>query len=580
MGTVTPNLRLNVPDFDQAPWDQDVNTNWHVLDATVGMFSAIPNLVGVWKNSTAYVYGQSTIDAVDSSIWMCAQSHTSSALPTAFSLERVQYPARWSQTSAGAQFYATQAQNAASSAAASAIAAENAAASVGSMVPIAGGTMTGPLVLYGDPVGLLEPTTRQYVDARVGGTGYLPITGGVLTGPLTVGGTGITYANQAPNSHAMSFGWNGSQVLVGVDGVYFGAMASQAYVSGSFLPLTGGTVSGTIVVNGETQTDRIYRINMSGAYFHSNPTETLIQWDSGGWALRYTRNTGTLWYRRSDGANLFAIDSGGSVSLAVTLTAGVNVVTNGNTNSSSYFRNGRVFFGAGDRSYLGTDNSTYTDVALLDAYRWQLNWSTGTLAWRRWDDKAMVLIDVNGSGYFSGDLSNGGSMNTTNLSATNTVYSTSQQMAMGGGGAGRILQFSPNWYFEWAQSGGDLHWVTTRGEFIGFHTGDNQLVNYFGGVSANGGYTNISDERMKTDIEPSTHGLDAIAQLEPISFKREDSEVVEHGFSAQRVREVIPEAVRERDDGMLGVSLDPIVAALVNGMKELAQRIDKMENKQ
>jgi hypothetical protein len=225
MGTVTPNLRLNVPDFDQAPWDTDVNTNWHVLDATVGMFSAIPNLVGVWKNSTAYVYGQSVIDQTDSSIWMCAQSHTSSDLPTAFSLERVQYPARWSQTSAGAQFYATQAQNAANSAAASAIAAENAAASVGSMVPIAGGTMTGPLVLYGDPIGLLEPTTRQYVDARVGGTGYLPITGGVLTGPLTVGGTGISYANQAPNMHAMSFGWNGSQVLVGVDGVYFGAMA-------------------------------------------------------------------------------------------------------------------------------------------------------------------------------------------------------------------------------------------------------------------------------------------------------------------------------------------------------------------
>jgi hypothetical protein len=46
------------------------------------------------------------------------------------------------------------------------------------------------------------------------------------------------------------------------------------------------------------------------------------------------------------------------------------------------------------------------------------------------------------------------------------------------------------------------------------------------------------------------------------------------------VREVIPEAVRERNDGVLGVSLDPIVAALVNGMKELAQRIDKMENKQ
>ena len=40
----------------------------------------------------------------------------------------------------------------------------------------------------------------------------------------------------------------------------------------------------------------------------------------------------------------------------------------------------------------------------------------------------------------------------------------------------------------------------------------------------------------------------------------------------------MPEAVKERHDGLLGVALDPIVVALVNGMKELSQRISKLES--
>jgi len=49
---------------------------------------------------------------------------------------------------------------------------------------LAGGTLTGPLLLAADPTGALGAATKQYVDNRVTSASYLPIIGGTLTGPL------------------------------------------------------------------------------------------------------------------------------------------------------------------------------------------------------------------------------------------------------------------------------------------------------------------------------------------------------------------------------------------------------------
>jgi len=501
---LTPNIRLIVPFFDQVPWDVDVNTNWQVLDAVVGMFAAIPNLSGIWKNSTAYTYGQSTIDATDSSVWQCVQTHTSPALPTTFAQDRTTNPARWIQTAQAASFYASQAASYAAAAQAAATAAANSAAAAGSAVPLAGGTMTGPLILFGDPINVSGAATKQYVDARVGGVGFLPTTGGVLTGSLTVGGNGVQYSNQGSNAHQVAFGWNGSSLLAAVDGISIGAVATQATIGGLYLPLAGGTINGNLVVNGEMQTDAIYRINTSGAYIWSNPTETIIQWDSGGWSLRYTRGTGTLWYRRSDGLELFHITAAGDIFAPGTLTTSNGLVANGGV---TYLRTDNVFWGPGDRSFLRSDNGSFTDIGFLDAYRWNFSWASGTLFWRRWDSAAMFSIDANGSIIAAGSIT-----------------------AVGGG------------------------------------------------VQGNGPYVNSSDTRMKSNIEPSTYGLETVKLLEPIRFNRLEHEHIDHGFSAQQVQEVLPEAVKERHDGLLGVALDPIVVALVNGMKELSQRISKLES--
>jgi hypothetical protein len=159
-------------------------------------------------------------------------------------------------------------------------------------------------------------------------------------------------------------------------------------------------------------------------------------------------------------------------------------------------------------------------------------------------------------------------------------------MQFGTGGSGCIMQFSPNWYWDWNGSNGNLNWIVAGRVGIESRATDGMFGNDIGGVYGQGDFLAISDERMKTDIQPSTHGLAEVIRLKPISFirvKLSDKEPrIEHGFSAQQVRTVIPEAVEDLEmDGKmtLAVGLSPIVAALVCGMIEMEARINKLESR-
>lgn len=67
-------------------------------------------------------------------------------------------------------------------------------------VDVAGDTMTGDLVLPGDPNAALEAATKQYVDNAVGGASgdYVAVTGDTMTGNLTLSGSaGLTVGGDA-----------------------------------------------------------------------------------------------------------------------------------------------------------------------------------------------------------------------------------------------------------------------------------------------------------------------------------------------------------------------------------------------
>jgi len=102
----------------------------------------------------------------------------------------------------------------------------------------------------------------------------------------------------------------------------------------------------------------------------------------------------------------------------------------------------------------------------------------------------------------------------------------------------------------------------------------------------NGTLTVSSDERLKTNIRPFTRGLEAIQKIDPILYgwSKESGcdpnpdNINYAGFSAQNVMKVIPEAVSEGKDGYYGFADRPVIAALVNAVKEQQSQIDELKS--
>jgi hypothetical protein len=96
-----------------------------------------------------------------------------------------------------------------------------------------------------------------------------------------------------------------------------------------------------------------------------------------------------------------------------------------------------------------------------------------------------------------------------------------------------------------------------------------------------GVYTATSDINKKKDFELSNLGLDAILGLKPTLYRmKEDKEDSNKylGFLAQEVKNYIPQAFIEKED-FIGLDYQPIVATLVNAIKELKQELDTLKNK-
>jgi hypothetical protein len=148
-----------------------------------------------------------------------------------------------------------------------------------------------------------------------------------------------------------------------------------------------------------------------------------------------------------------------------------------------------------------------------------------------------------------------------------------------------------------------------------FRASDNGLVTYSGPDWATA-FNLMSDEELKRDIKPAKqYGLKEILGIEPISFVRkkdvhpsrkpphkskhiqdlspeeellaqkqladmkskEWDPIEEIGFSAQQIQNVFPQAVlkleQDEPNSTLGVGIMPLLAALVNAVKELNAKI-------
>jgi hypothetical protein len=84
----------------------------------------------------------------------------------------------------------------------------------------------------------------------------------------------------------------------------------------------------------------------------------------------------------------------------------------------------------------------------------------------------------------------------------------------------------------------------------------------------------VSDQRLKTNINPIEYGLKEVLELNPVHFQWCDQNTMgskkESGLLAQEVQRIMPEMVNELTDGTLTLDYVKLVPVLIKAIQELA----------
>lgn len=90
-------------------------------------------------------------------------------------------------------------------------------------------------------------------------------------------------------------------------------------------------------------------------------------------------------------------------------------------------------------------------------------------------------------------------------------------------------------------------------------------------------FLSVSDKRFKRDIETLSNATPLVEAMRGVRFTWKDLSENDIGVIAQELREVIPEAVI--GEQKLSVAYHKIIPVLIESIKELSERIKKLENR-
>ena len=104
-------------------------------------------------------------------------------------------------------------------------------------------------------------------------------------------------------------------------------------------------------------------------------------------------------------------------------------------------------------------------------------------------------------------------------------------------------------------------------------------INQSGNLTILGNLTELSDARLKTNVQAITSPLEKVLALRGVTFNKtsDESQRAHVGLIAQEVEQVLPEVVHTNPEGYKSVAYANIVGVLVEAIKELEARVAELE---
>jgi hypothetical protein len=426
---------------------------------------------------------------------------------------------------------------------------------------------------------------------------FLPSIGGYLSGDIIfTGGTGIYYA-VGTYSHAHEFGWDGANILAWVDGTYEGNLALQGWVSGvvgGYLPLSGGTLTGNLQVNGSLVVNggsgfrsSVWFANIGDFANFSDGRTRYRQWAGNWWDGWDGTNGNRTWYCAGgqsmflDGAANFQT-SGHILSLngrIISQSGGASSVSAWNYGAGSnngFWNDGNLVFGGLDGS--GNPSSAWVWVQPGGQLNVAGGASVGGQIYSGNNIVAAAGLIAYGGASISANCVVG-----QNISAGGAIWCNgsvvsygSKVMAQGGWPQIAVYNTSTGNAASWDCGSGGLEWGAADGNGNRY----NGLMNldWGGNFFVAGHIYTPSDERLKDNITPADD-FDSLAAIcrTPIHAydRRLDGQHVPHGIIAQEIRQTLPDVVMEHGaDATLALDTHTM---LVHAFRAIAQLNAKLE---
>lgn len=392
-----------------------------------------------------------------------------------------------------------------------------------------------------------------------GGTLNIPQYQGVLTNPVTGTGTTNYHAKWTSSSaigNSLIFD-NGTNVAIGT--------TTPTNISGYGNLTINGTSGAYIYLNiNGTDTGRI--ITDSASMFFDNVS------------------TGSLVFRTtSNSTERMRITSAGNVGIGTTSPSDkLTVIMNNNTNGTGIAIRALNDGGTASQPALTFINGTGNNIAQIvcDNGTGYLGFNTGSSNTER------LRITSSGDFVFNGTsnlalLRTNADNNTICIIPHTSLVDNKPRIEINGtptSQADSLYIRSANLIFTNSSASTEYMRFTVNGNLLlGTTTNNGERLYVSGSIRATGSITANSDARLKKNIERIENALEKVEQISGYTYNTIYDEDRHAGVIAQEIDKVLPEIVNKGNDGLMGVEYGNISALLIEAIKDLKAKNDKLE---